>query len=101
MHVRILSRRRSGSRRLMCGTLPYSNHASGERAKVLRRRTRRRASIAAAIRAGCETEGVETLGEETFLREHACDETRGCYFGRPIASDEFAVLLRRRIDASK
>jgi EAL domain-containing protein (putative c-di-GMP-specific phosphodiesterase class I) len=46
-------------------------------------------------------EGVETLGQETFLREHDCDETQGCYFSRPVAGDEFAVLLRRRIDASK
>ena len=46
-------------------------------------------------------EGVETLEQETFLREHACDETQGFYFSRPIASDEFAALLRRRLDASK
>ena len=42
-------------------------------------------------------EGVETLEQETFLREHGCDETQGFYFSRPIASDEFAALLRRNI----
>jgi len=45
-------------------------------------------------------EGVETLEQETFLREHACDETQGYYFSRPIASDQFAELLRRRIESS-
>jgi EAL domain-containing protein (putative c-di-GMP-specific phosphodiesterase class I) len=42
-------------------------------------------------------EGVETLEQETFLREHGCDETQGYYFSGPIASDEFADLLRRNI----
>jgi len=42
-------------------------------------------------------EGVETLEQETFLREHGCDETQGFYFSRPIASDEFADLLLRNI----
>jgi EAL domain-containing protein (putative c-di-GMP-specific phosphodiesterase class I) len=45
-------------------------------------------------------EGVETLEQETFLREHACDETQGYYFARPIASGDFAALLRRRLEAS-
>jgi diguanylate cyclase (GGDEF)-like protein len=42
-------------------------------------------------------EGVETLEQETFLRNHGCDETQGFYFSRPIASDEFADLLRGNI----
>jgi EAL domain-containing protein (putative c-di-GMP-specific phosphodiesterase class I) len=42
-------------------------------------------------------EGVETLEQETFLRDHGCDETQGFYFSRPIASDEFAALLRRNV----
>ena len=42
-------------------------------------------------------EGVETLEQQTFLREHACDEMQGYYFSRPIASDAFAELLRRRL----
>jgi EAL domain-containing protein (putative c-di-GMP-specific phosphodiesterase class I) len=46
-------------------------------------------------------EGVETLGQETFLRDNACDETQGYYFSRPVASDAFAALLRRRLEASK
>jgi diguanylate cyclase (GGDEF)-like protein/PAS domain S-box-containing protein len=42
-------------------------------------------------------EGVETLEQETFLREHACDETQGYYFSKPIASDQFAELLRLNV----
>ncbi len=45
-------------------------------------------------------EGVETLEQETFLRERACDETQGYYFSRPISSDKFAELLRQRIEAT-
>ena len=44
-------------------------------------------------------EGVETLEQETFLREHGCDQTQGFYFSRPIPSDEFADLLRKNIDS--
>ena len=38
-------------------------------------------------------EGVETEEQETFLREHACDEMQGYYFSRPISADDFAALL--------
>jgi diguanylate cyclase (GGDEF)-like protein/PAS domain S-box-containing protein len=44
-------------------------------------------------------EGVETLEQENFLREHACDESQGYYFSRPIAGNEFADLLRRRLSS--
>ncbi|MDH4190561.1 MAG: EAL domain-containing protein [Betaproteobacteria bacterium] len=46
-------------------------------------------------------EGVETLGQETFLRDHACDETQGYYFSKPIASDQFAELLRARLERTE
>ncbi len=46
-------------------------------------------------------EGVETLEQETFLREHDCDEMQGYYFSRPITGDQFADLLRRRTEASR
>jgi diguanylate cyclase (GGDEF)-like protein/PAS domain S-box-containing protein len=42
-------------------------------------------------------EGVETLEQETFLRDQGCDETQGYYFSRPIPSDQFADLLRRNV----
>ena len=40
-------------------------------------------------------EGVETVEQESFLREHACDEMQGYYFSKPIDSDAFALLLRK------
>ena len=40
-------------------------------------------------------EGVETLEQETFLREHDCDQTQGYYFSRPVSHDQFAQLLLR------
>jgi EAL domain-containing protein (putative c-di-GMP-specific phosphodiesterase class I) len=39
-------------------------------------------------------EGVETIEQQAFLREQACDEMQGYYFSRPIAADEFETLLR-------
>jgi EAL domain-containing protein (putative c-di-GMP-specific phosphodiesterase class I) len=42
-------------------------------------------------------EGVETLEQEMFLREYACDETQGYYFSKPIAGDQFAELLRLNV----
>jgi diguanylate cyclase (GGDEF)-like protein/PAS domain S-box-containing protein len=42
-------------------------------------------------------EGVETLEQQTFLREHHCDEMQGFYFSKPIPSEQFAALLRQRL----
>jgi EAL domain-containing protein (putative c-di-GMP-specific phosphodiesterase class I) len=39
-------------------------------------------------------EGVETMDQETFLREKACTEMQGYYFSRPIPAAEFATLLK-------
>jgi diguanylate cyclase (GGDEF)-like protein/PAS domain S-box-containing protein len=41
-------------------------------------------------------EGIETRRQLTFLMEHDCPEGQGYYFSRPVAADEFAVLLSRR-----
>jgi EAL domain-containing protein (putative c-di-GMP-specific phosphodiesterase class I) len=38
-------------------------------------------------------EGVETMEQEAFLREHACTEMQGYYFSRPVPAQEFAALL--------
>ena len=46
-------------------------------------------------------EGVETLEQETFLRDHACDQMQGYYFSKPIAADQFAELLRQHIASPK
>jgi len=39
-------------------------------------------------------EGVETIEQQDFLRDQACDEMQGYYFSKPIAADDFAALLR-------
>jgi len=39
-------------------------------------------------------EGVETAEQETFLRDHACDEMQGFLFSRPVPSQQLAELLR-------
>lgn len=38
-------------------------------------------------------EGVETIEQENFLREHACDEMQGYYFSKPVTAEEFTTLL--------
>ncbi len=42
-------------------------------------------------------EGVETLEQQEFLRERACDEMQGFYFSKPIPPEQFADFLRERL----
>jgi EAL domain-containing protein (putative c-di-GMP-specific phosphodiesterase class I) len=42
-------------------------------------------------------EGVETVEQMNFLREHFCDEMQGFYFSKPIMSEQFADLLRKHV----
>ncbi len=42
-------------------------------------------------------EGVETQEQQTFLREHACDEMQGFHFSKPVPSEQFADLLRHHV----
>jgi EAL domain-containing protein (putative c-di-GMP-specific phosphodiesterase class I) len=39
-------------------------------------------------------EGVETVEQETFLRDHACDEMQGFLFSKPLPAREMAELLK-------
>ncbi|MFO7570833.1 MAG: EAL domain-containing protein [Smithellaceae bacterium] len=42
-------------------------------------------------------EGVETIEQEDFLREHFCDEMQGYFFSKPVSHEKFADLLRQHI----
>jgi diguanylate cyclase (GGDEF)-like protein len=61
------------------------------------------ASIAAAmitmgrnLRLRVVAEGIETRRQLAFLTAQNCPEGQGYYFSRPVAAEEFAVLLSRR-----
>ena len=42
-------------------------------------------------------EGVETLDQMNFLKDHSCDEMQGYYFSKPIIPEHFADLLREHV----
>jgi diguanylate cyclase (GGDEF)-like protein/PAS domain S-box-containing protein len=41
-------------------------------------------------------EGVETIEQEEFLRKHACDQSQGYYFSRPISPEEFVEFMKQQ-----
>lgn len=41
------------------------------------------------------------VDQETFLRNHACDQSQGFYFSRPITADEFVTLMRNQPEAMR
>jgi diguanylate cyclase (GGDEF)-like protein/PAS domain S-box-containing protein len=45
-------------------------------------------------------EGVENVEQETFLRQHACDEMQGYLISKPVPAPQFAELLRHRTAAA-
>jgi diguanylate cyclase (GGDEF)-like protein/PAS domain S-box-containing protein len=42
-------------------------------------------------------EGVETMEQKQFLREHECDEMQGFHFSKPIGPEQFADLVRKHV----
>ena len=50
-------------------------------------------AMARSLKLRVVAEGVETVGELTFLRAHQCDEAQGYYFSRPVSPQQFAILL--------
>jgi EAL domain-containing protein (putative c-di-GMP-specific phosphodiesterase class I) len=45
-------------------------------------------------------EGVETIEQEAFLRDHACDEMQGYLFSRPVSAESIPALFRLSTVAS-
>jgi EAL domain-containing protein (putative c-di-GMP-specific phosphodiesterase class I) len=45
-------------------------------------------------------EGVETAGQQAFLRDHACDEMQGFLFSKPVMPEQMADLLRPSLPLS-
>lgn len=39
-------------------------------------------------------EGVETKEQEEFLRKHACDQSQGYYFSKPISPEDFVKFMK-------
>lgn len=56
------------------------------------------ATIAMAHNLGIKVvaEGVETLEQLNFLKQHKCDYIQGFYFSRPIDADNFTQLLHQQ-----
>jgi diguanylate cyclase (GGDEF)-like protein/PAS domain S-box-containing protein len=46
-------------------------------------------------------EGVETVEQLRFLREHACNEVQGYYFGRPMPASAIERMLTSSLDGLK
>jgi diguanylate cyclase (GGDEF)-like protein len=44
-------------------------------------------------------EGVETVEQMNFLKEHFCDEMQGFYFSKPVIPEQFADLLRKHVSS--
>ncbi|MHC1760086.1 MAG: putative bifunctional diguanylate cyclase/phosphodiesterase [Negativicutes bacterium] len=44
-------------------------------------------------------EGVETVEQMNFLKEHSCDEMQGFYFSKPIMPEQFADMMRKHVPA--
>ncbi len=51
-------------------------------------------AMARSLRLECVAEGVETLEQQIFLRNHGCDQAQGFLYSHPVEADDIARLLR-------
>jgi diguanylate cyclase (GGDEF)-like protein/PAS domain S-box-containing protein len=56
-------------------------------------------SMGHSLRMRVVAEGVETQEDAAFVRAQHCDEAQGYYFSRPVAAEQFAVLLKTGISS--
>ncbi len=56
-------------------------------------------SIGKALGLTVVAEGVETNDQDTFLREHSCDELQGFLFSKPVTPEDITLLLRSHISS--
>jgi len=57
-------------------------------------------SMGRSLKLRVVAEGVETQEELAFLQAHNCDEAQGYYFSRPLAPQQFALLLKSGLPES-
>ncbi|MDP9109715.1 MAG: EAL domain-containing protein, partial [Pseudomonadota bacterium] len=57
-------------------------------------------AMAHALRLRVVAEGVETVAQLDFLREHGCDEIQGYYFARPMSAEALTEFLRTHRDVA-
>jgi EAL domain-containing protein (putative c-di-GMP-specific phosphodiesterase class I) len=51
-------------------------------------------AMARSLRLECVAEGVETLEQQIFLRNHGCDQAQGFLYSHPVEANDIAHLLR-------
>ncbi|MBF0285545.1 MAG: EAL domain-containing protein [Magnetococcales bacterium] len=54
-------------------------------------------SMAQGMRLKVIAEGVETLEQQEFLKQHGCDEIQGYYLSRPLPEEAFTHFLESRL----